>query len=349
MIFIVSSLMARVIINVWVYVLMSLFQMFVILIWGYFANKIYFKIVGLRKLLFISNDPDTDENIRKKFLLNPAKFSAIDFIESECGVDKIIELSKEYDGVIIKNTDQEGNREVIRYCFEHDIRLYIYPDLSDLFIQNCEVIMAEDTPVLYLRNHRKDIRIAKRVLDIVIALIGIVLSFPLVLVFSILIVLEDGFPVIYSQKRIGMNGKLFKVYKLRSMIKNADEIGEARTLKEDTRITKIGKVIRDFRIDELPQLFNVLIGNMSIVGPRPERPELVEEYKKTLPEYDLRLKVKAGITGYAQVMGKYNTTPADKLRLDLIYIESYSIVTDFKIILLTVKAVLTKKSTEGFD
>ena len=347
--FIISSLMARVILNGWVFILMTIGQMVIILFWGIYANKMYYRIYGLKKLLFITNDSQNDEKIRIKFMLNSDKFEAIDFIDGNIGSTKIIELSKDYDGVILKNTEQESNGELIRYFFEHDIRLYIYPDLSDIFIQNSEIIMVDDTPILYLRNHRNDIHIVKRCMDIIVALIGIVIAIPLMLIFSLLIVLEDGFPVIYTQNRIGQYGKLFRLYKLRSMIKNADEIGEARTLKEDERVTKVGKVMRNLRIDELPQLFNVLIGNMSIVGPRPERPELVEEYKKTLPEYDLRLKVKAGITGYAQVMGKYNTTPADKLRLDLIYIESYSIITDFKIILLTVKAIFTKQSTEGFD
>ena len=152
--------------------------------------------------------------------------------------------------------------------------------------------------------------------------------------------LYDRGPVFYKQKRLTLNGREFYVYKFRSMIVDAEKDGKARLAsEEDDRITPVGKILRKFRVDEFPQLLNILKGNMSVVGPRPERPELTEEYKKEMPEFSFRLKVKAGLTGYAQVTGAYDTTPYDKLKMDLMYIENYSIRLDLQIILMTIKTM----------
>ena len=170
------------------------------------------------------------------------------------------------------------------------------------------------------------------------------------IIVAILIKLYDGGPFLFKQKRLTIDGKVFEVYKFRSMIVDAEKDGVARLAsKNDDRITPIGKFIRKVRLDELPQLFNILLGDMSIVGPRPERPEIAEEYMKTMPEFEYRLKVKAGLTGYAQVLGKYNTTPKDKLLLDLMYIEKYSLFLDLKLILMTIKILFMSESTEGVD
>ena len=152
------------------------------------------------------------------------------------------------------------------------------------------------------------------------------------------------------QKRLTIDGRVFEVYKFRSMIVDAEKDGVARLAsKNDNRITPIGKFIRAVRLDELPQLLNILKGDMSIVGPRPERPEIAKEYEKTMPEFAYRLKVKAGLTGYAQILGKYNTTPRDKLLLDMMYIEKYSLFLDIKLMLMTIKILFMSESTEGID
>ena len=163
---------------------------------------------------------------------------------------------------------------------------------------------------------------------------------PIMLVTAVAIKICDGGSVFYKQKRLTVGGKEFYVYKFRSMIADAEKDGVARLAEaNDDRVTPVGKVIRRFRIDEFPQLINILKGEMSLVGPRPERPELTDEYDKEMPEFKFRLKVKAGLTGYAQVMGKYDTTPYDKLKMDLMYIEKYSVLLDMKIILMTVKTM----------
>ena len=168
------------------------------------------------------------------------------------------------------------------------------------------------------------------------------------IVIAILVKLYDKGPVFYKQARLTKGGKVFYVMKFRSMRVDSEKQGARLAMKHDDRITPVGRVIRNLHLDELPQLFNILKGDMSMVGPRPERPQIAEEYKKAIPEFDYRLKVKAGLTGFAQVYGKYNTSPYDKLQLDLIYIQNYSIFLDIKLILMTIKIMFMKESTEGF-
>jgi lipopolysaccharide/colanic/teichoic acid biosynthesis glycosyltransferase len=186
-------------------------------------------------------------------------------------------------------------------------------------------------------------------MDLVISTIALVLTSPFMLIAAIAIKLDDGGPIFFKQNRITRNGKIFNVLKFRSMIVDADKDGAKKAEVGDDRITKVGRIIRACRLDELPQLINVLKGDMSLVGPRPERIENVYEYSNAYPEFELRHKVKGGITGYAQLYGKYNTSPKDKLNMDLIYIETYSIIQDIKLLILTIKILFMKESTEGFD
>jgi lipopolysaccharide/colanic/teichoic acid biosynthesis glycosyltransferase len=170
------------------------------------------------------------------------------------------------------------------------------------------------------------------------------------LIIALAIKLEDGGPVFYKQKRVTIGGNTFDILKFRSMIVNAEELGiSIPATGNDPRITKVGKVIRAMRIDELPQILNILKGDMSIVGPRPERVEHVEKYTELIPEFKYRLKVKGGLTGYAQIYGKYNTSAYDKLRMDLMYIEGYSFLLDLKLIITTIRILFSKESTEGFE
>ena len=206
--------------------------------------------------------------------------------------------------------------------------------------------------MLLLRNRGLSIenRFAKRTIDLILSLLAIIVTSPIMIIVALLIKMYDGGPALFKQKRLTIDGKIFDVYKFRSMIVDAEKDGVARLAsKNDNRITPIGKFIRKVRLDELPQLLNILKGDMSIVGPRPERPEIAEEYGKVMPEFSYRLKVKAGLTGYAQILGKYNTTPKDKLLLDLMYIEKYSLFLDFKLMLMTIKILFMSESTEGVD
>ena len=188
----------------------------------------------------------------------------------------------------------------------------------------------------------------KRAVDVVVSGIAAIITLPLFAVIVIGIKLTDGGPVFYTQTRMTKDGKHFQIYKFRTMIQNAEKLSGARLASEhDPRILPIGRVLRATRLDELPQIYNILKGEMSVVGPRPERPELAAEIMKEIPEFSYRLKVKAGLTGYAQIYGKYNTTFYDKLKLDLTYIRNYSLLLDLKLILMTPKILLMKESTEG--
>ena len=187
----------------------------------------------------------------------------------------------------------------------------------------------------------------KRSFDFVCSLLGLIILSPVFLVLSIMIVLDSRGGVFFRGPRVGLHGKEFKIFKFRSMIPDCEGKGKWNVGDKDDRITKVGKFLRKTRMDELPQFINILKGDMSIVGPRPEQVEITEKYVEVLPEFKYRLKVKAGLTGLAQIQGKYNTTPRDKLIFDLIYIEQYSILLDIKLILQTVKVLFKSDSTEG--
>ena len=192
-------------------------------------------------------------------------------------------------------------------------------------------------------------KFGKRVIDITLSLAGLILASWLYLLIMIAIKLDDPGPVFFSQKRVGIHKKYFQLYKFRSMTVHSEDAGARLAAKGDARVTPVGRVIRAIHFDELPQLFNILKGDMSVVGPRPERQVIADQYTEEIPEFVLRLKVKAGLTGYAQVYGKYNTTPYDKLKLDLTYIENYSVWMDIKILFLTFKILFVRENTEGVD
>lgn len=181
----------------------------------------------------------------------------------------------------------------------------------------------------------------KRVMDIWFALIGLAIALPMIAVFSILICLETPGPAIYTQERVGKGGKPFKLYKLRSMKIDAEKSGAVWAQKQDPRVTRIGAFIRRTRIDELPQLFNVLKGDMSMIGPRPERPVFTEKFQNEIPGFTQRLAVKPGLSGWAQVNGGYDMTPKEKLIFDLYYIRNLTFTLELKIMLKTCKVVWT--------
>ena len=189
----------------------------------------------------------------------------------------------------------------------------------------------------------------KRFLDVLLSLLAIIFLSPLMLVICLIIICDDGMPVIFRQDRVGRGDKLFKIKKFRTMKNGAPNLSTADFEESDEYITRSGKFLRRTSLDELPQLFNILKGEMSFIGPRPERPQIIREYIEEMPEFAYRTRVKAGLAGYAQVYGKYNTTPYDKLKLDLFYIENYSVWLDLKLMLLTLKILFTPDSTEGVD
>ena len=192
-------------------------------------------------------------------------------------------------------------------------------------------------------------RVIKRLIDVLISGTAVIILSPVYLIIAVMIALEDGFPVLYRADRGGYMGKPFRIAKFRSMVKNADKIGGGTTALHDSRITKTGEFLRKTKLDELPQLFNIFRGDMSVVGPRPERPEIAAQYYESIPDFRLRLQVKAGLTGYAQVYGKYNTDPYEKLEFDLLYINNMSVLTDLRLIFATISILFASESTEGIE
>ena len=265
--------------------------------------------------------------------------------------DELICIIDKCESILVYDVHSELRNKIVKYCYEKDIRLYVTPKISDILIRSSDNIHLFDTPLMLLRNNGLNFeqRILKRLLDVIVSLVVIIVTSPIMAIIALAIKLYDGGPVFFKQKRCTLDGKVFEIHKFRSMIVDAEKEGiSIPATDKDPRITPVGNVIRMTRLDELPQVFDILIGNMSIVGPRPERVEHVEKYTKEVPEFAYRLKVKGGLTGYAQIYGKYNTTPYDKLKLDLMYIQNYSILLDLKLILMTVKIIFMKESTEGF-
>ncbi len=318
----------------------------------YCANTIYFKLYPARRMLAIFDNETKGDDLIRKMKKIPERFEIPLGVSLKAkSVEEIKELIKDYDGVIICDIGNEEKYDILRYCYSKMKRVYVLPSSTDIIIGSSYHIQISDTPVLMCKNRGLTIEQEgiKRLLDIIISLVGIIVSSPIMLIIAISIKICDGGKIFFRQNRITKGGKIFNVLKFRSMVEDAEKDGAKKATDNDDRITAVGKVIRPLRLDELPQLFNILFGSMSFVGPRPERIENVYEYTKRFPDFDLRHRVKAGLTGYAQIYGKYNTSPEDKLKMDLIYIERYSLLLDIKLVLMTVKILFMKESTEGFN
>lgn len=330
---------------------MTVIQIIVIIVWAILTNKLYFFIYPPRKTMLLHDGADS-ELIIKKMINHKEKFTITHKASIKDGVKEICDSLADFDAVVINGVNVKDRNFIIQYCYERSIRVYIVPTVEDIILRNSNTIHLFDTPMFLLRNRglSPENRFAKRLIDILFSGFALIVLSPIMIIVALLIKLYDGGPALFKQKRLTIDGKVFEVYKFRSMIVDAEKDGVARLAsKNDNRITPIGKFIRAVRLDELPQLLNILKGDMSIVGPRPERPEIAEEYEKTMPEFAYRLKVKAGLTGYAQILGKYNTTPRDKLLLDMMYIEKYSLFLDIKLMLMTIKILFMSESTEGVD
>lgn len=347
--YLLISLIGRHFMNVFPILMMTLADFAFIAVWTFVSGKIFFLLYPPRKLVILYGSRQAAALVLK-MSRRIDKYMICESVSADEKPEKIKELMQKYEGVIICDLPAEQRNDFLKYCFENSIRAYITPKISDIIIRGADDIRLFDTPLLLSRNYGLDFeqRFIKRLFDIVFCIIALVPALPLMLASAIAVKLHDGGPVLYRQKRLTIDGKEFDVFKFRSMIVDAEKDGVARLAsEEDERITPVGKVLRKFRLDELPQIFNILKGEMSVVGPRPERPELTEEYKKEMPEFEFRLKVKAGLTGYAQVTGVYDTSPYDKLKMDLMYIENYSVRMDLQIILMTLKTMLFPGKTNA--
>lgn len=341
----------------------------VIILWSIVTNNLFHRLFPPQQLLLIS-EIGTDEFAAKFAMRNDRYIIAKSIVVNQGGdgskeagyvyshrmatedVAKYFPECHKYDGVVIGDIPSGQRNDLIKYCYAHSIRTYTIPKITDVILKSSETMHIFDTPIFLSRNKGLSFEqeVVKRASDIVMSLIGLIIASPFFLIIAIAIKLEDHGPVFFKQERCTKGGRVFEILKFRSMIVNAEQSGiSVPATEHDPRITKVGAVIRATRLDELPQLINILKGDMSVVGPRPERVEHVKQYTEEIPEFAYRLTVKGGLTGFAQVYGKYNTTAYDKLKLDLMYIQNYSILLDLEIIVRTIQVLFTKESTEGFD
>ena len=331
-------------------VYMTVADVAVVFVWVFFNRWLTTRAYPPRDLLLIYG-PYSPDSLIHKIQGREDKYEIREAVSYEEGPEVLREKILKYRCVVMTDLPAEVRNKLLKFCFEHDIRCYAVPKISDIMIMSAQDTHLFDTSMLLFRNKGLSIfqRALKRALDIAVSLVALAVFALPMLVIAILIKCYDGGPVIYGQDRLTRGGRVFKVLKFRSMRvqKPGDEY--CMTRKNDERITPVGKVIRAIHFDELPQLINILKGDMSVVGPRPETPKLAAEYKESIPEFDFRLKVKAGLTGFAQVYGKYNTSPYDKLKLDLTYIENYSFLLDLKLLVLTFEILFAKDNTEGIE
>lgn len=349
LIFIIICIVKKSFVSVFPGLICILGQEIIVLLWCKLVHIWYFNNHNPRRAIIVYDKrKELDDlinayglskkfNVEKKILINTCL--------------KDLSVLNKYETVFINDVHSHDRNIVMKYCLENNIEMFIVPRLGDVIMSGATSMHMFHLPIQRLRRGNTDISylVYKRLADIIVSLIAIIITLPFMIITSIAIKIYDGGPVFYEQDRLTTDGRVFRLLKFRSMKIDAEkETGVVLSSGDnDPRITPIGKFIRKIRFDELPQLFNILKGDMSIVGPRPERPEIAKQYEKKLPEFKLRLQVKAGLTGYAQVYGKYNTTPYNKLKMDLMYIANMSFVKDLEICLATIKILFMPESTEG--
>ena len=314
-------------------------------------TTVYHKLYAPHNMLLIFGSRN---GVGLKFKMDSRKdkYNITGLVSADEGYDAIVQKIPHYDAVILNDVPAPLRNDILKFCYRFRVRTYVAPKLTDIMIRGAKNISLFDTPLLLVKGTglTPAQRVGKRLMDIILCSIAMIVAAPVMAVVALAIKLEDGGPVFFRQKRMTRSGREFDILKFRSMIVDAEKYaGAVLATDNDPRITRVGKFIRATRLDEIPQILNILKGDMSIVGPRPERKVIAEEYYKDIPEFAYRLKVRGGLTGYAQIYGKYNTSAYDKLRLDLMYIENYSLMLDIKLIILTLRVIFSKESTEGID
>ncbi|MBO4458952.1 MAG: sugar transferase [Butyrivibrio sp.] len=332
------------------YILLAFVQCFIICLLILPMVNVYRKLFKPQQVLEVY----CDESEEKTEFMNdrPDKYKIKKSVNISEGLDKICAILPDYEAILLNDLPSDFKNDILKECFRIGKRVYFTPKISDIIGKHSENISLFDTPLYLCRNSAitASQRFVKRTFDILLSGIALILLSPVLIIFAIAIKAEDGGPVFFKQDRVTIGGRVFSILKFRSMIVDAEKDGRPHPAGEDDdRITKVGRIIRPTRIDELPQLINIIKGDMSIVGPRPERVEHVEKYTRDIPEFTFRLKVKGGLTGVAQVFGKYNTSPLSKLKMDMYYITNYSLLLDLQIIFETIKILVQKESTQGFS
>lgn len=328
-------------------VLVMIIQIAIIILFAYFGNYVYFTINLPEKCCVITSSLESLNSIMPKIIKYKKQYNVTEMVHYSS--KDVFDIINDHDTIFLYDIPAKEKILLNEYCYAKNKNIYYNFEMNDVVMLGAKPAVLDDKPLVsaVVRDLTLEQKVVKRAMDIVISGLGLLVLSPVMLLCAALIKLEDGGHVFFRQTRATKGGKLFKVYKFRTM-KEAGSINKSVT-SDDDRITKVGKYLRKFRIDELPQLINIIKGEMSVVGPRPEMIENVDKYTEDLPEFAYRLRVKGGLTGYAQIAGKYNTSPKDKLVLDLMYIEKYSLWLDFKLILQTVTVLLkASDSTEAF-
>ncbi len=333
-----------------IFIIAFFVQFLLLLGWRGLVLYVFKRVQGVKHVLVIGEMPKAQEFAQK--LQNISKgWIDVKYVLEPKTVEELIPYIKVVDTIYLySKMDENLKSEIVRKAIEFKKHIFIAPDFRDILVSRARVIQFDDVATLSIEQPEltSEQKLIKRVCDILLASVALVISFPIMILIAIAIKLDSEGPVIYKQKRVTEGEREFYVLKFRTMVKDAEKMtGPVLATENDPRITRVGRFLRATRLDELPQLINILKGEMSFIGPRPERPYFVEQFKKLYPEYSLRHNVKAGLTGLAQVYGKYATSPEDKLRLDLIYIKNYSVFLDIKILLLTLKTIFTKEAAEG--
>lgn len=326
-------------------VIVFIIQFLIISIFTYGGNKLYFTLFDPEDCIIItSSQRSLNEVIKgiRKYKLQYKVTKIADYRDIN-----LKEYINTHDTIFIYDVPIKERTAIVEYCYQNMKNVFFNPDMHDVIETNARHIILDDVSMLgnFSKGLTLEQKIIKRISDVVISVLALIVTSPLLLISAIIIKMEDGGSIIFKQNRATQGGKIFSVYKLRTM---KEDVENYSVIENDERVTKVGRILRKYRIDEIPQFINVLKGDMSVVGPRPEMLANIFNYTSVLPEFEYRLRVKAGITGYAQIAGKYNTSPKDKLILDLMYIEEYSLWLDIKLLFQTALVILKKDSTEAF-
>ncbi len=348
--YLITILINRHYISFFPFVPTFLLQFLLITLWTVAAHQWYFRVFPPKKTVVILGQGQNVDKLVKQYGMD-VHFDVQSVVPVEECLKDIPGTIGQAEVVFCCGLRSHNRNLVTKYCVAHKIGAYVIPRIGDVIMDSAKKVHLFHLPMMAVQryNPSPEFLFFKRLYDIVLSLVALVLFAPIMAAVAVAIKMTDGGNIFYRQARLTKDGKVFQVLKFRSMRMDAEKDGVARlsTGENDPRVTKVGRFIRAVRFDELPQLLNILKGDMAIVGPRPERPEISAQYAKTMPEWNLRLQAKCGLTGYAQVYGQYNTTPYDKLLLDLMYIARPSLFEDFKIIFATVKILFMKDSTEG--
>ena len=322
-------------------------QMIIITVMTVIGSFLYYKIQPPEKCCLITSSTEELKHVVPKIRKYQRRFTIETIVDHRD--PEVHKRIKEHETIFFCGIPTDERIRLIEYGYHQNKNIYYSGEISDVITRYSRIMILDDLPFMEVRSDRMrfEQRVLKRAIDIIFSLAGLIITSPIMLVCAIAVKLCDGGPVFYRQDRITGDDRVFSIYKFRTMYEKSGKDFRSAGVNDD-RITPIGRIIRKTRMDELPQLINIIRGDMSIVGPRPEMVSNVQKYLGELPEFKYRTRMKAGLTGIAQIEGKYNTSPRDKLILDLMYIENFSIWLDIKLMINTLKIFFKQDSTEGF-